>query len=156
MKKNPPNTDEPSPLISLLLPAFLSVSLTHTDLSTHNSTQGCLLLSACKCLGKIIYDVMCVCVLPLSPAIKKNKTKVSFNVKHSPAVLYCWVFRILVLTVTIMRLCVLSPFHRVWLGATPWTVASLLCPWGSPGKNPGVGCHAQWNYFPSRIPQRKS
>ena len=23
---------------------------------------------------------------------------------------------------------------------TPWTVA-LLCPWGSPGKNTGVGCH---------------
>ena len=31
--------------------------------------------------------------------------------------------------------------------ATPWTVAcqsslSLLCPWDSPGKNTGVGCHA--------------
>ena len=25
---------------------------------------------------------------------------------------------------------------------TPWTVAArLLCPWGSPGKNTGVGCH---------------
>ena len=31
----------------------------------------------------------------------------------------------------------------VWLLATPWTVASrLLCPWDSPGKNTGVGCHA--------------
>ena len=29
--------------------------------------------------------------------------------------------------------------------ATPWTVAPrLLCPWDSPGKNTGVGCH-----FPS-------
>ena len=27
--------------------------------------------------------------------------------------------------------------------ATPWTVANrLLCPWNSPGKNTGVGCHA--------------
>ena len=34
----------------------------------------------------------------------------------------------------------LSP---VWLFATPWTVATrLLCPWGSPGKNARVGCHA--------------
>ena len=38
--------------------------------------------------------------------------------------------------------CVLSPFSRVWLFATPWTVAPrLLCPWDSPGKNTGVGCH---------------
>ena len=29
------------------------------------------------------------------------------------------------------------------LFATPWTIASrLLCPWDSPGKNSGVGCHA--------------
>ena len=30
------------------------------------------------------------------------------------------------------------------LFATPWTVAGhrLLCPWNSPGKNTGVGCHA--------------
>ena len=27
--------------------------------------------------------------------------------------------------------------------ATPWTVTRrLLCPWDSPGKNTGVGCHA--------------
>ena len=24
----------------------------------------------------------------------------------------------------------------------PWTVASLLCPWNSQGKNTGMGCHA--------------
>ena len=30
----------------------------------------------------------------------------------------------------------------VQLFGTPWTVpASLLCPWSSPGKNTGVGCH---------------
>ena len=29
------------------------------------------------------------------------------------------------------------------LFVTPWTVAArLLCPWDSPGKNTGVGCHA--------------
>ena len=36
----------------------------------------------------------------------------------------------------------LSHFSRVRLFAPPWTVASrLLCPWDSPGKNTGVGCH---------------
>ena len=31
----------------------------------------------------------------------------------------------------------------VWLFVTPWTVATrLLCPWNSPGKNTGVGCHS--------------
>ena len=25
---------------------------------------------------------------------------------------------------------------------TPWTIARLLCPWDSPGKNTGVGCRA--------------
>ena len=31
---------------------------------------------------------------------------------------------------------------RVWLFATPWTVAPrLLRPWDFPGKNTGVGCH---------------
>ena len=30
----------------------------------------------------------------------------------------------------------------VWLFAAPWTVpARLFCPWNSPGKNSGVGCH---------------
>ena len=30
------------------------------------------------------------------------------------------------------------------LFVTPWAVLSarLLCPWGSPGKNTGAGCHA--------------
>ena len=32
--------------------------------------------------------------------------------------------------------------QSVRLFATPWTVARpLLCPWDSPGKNTGVGCH---------------
>ena len=31
----------------------------------------------------------------------------------------------------------------VWLFVTLWTIpASFLCPWDSPGKNTGVGCHA--------------
>ena len=36
----------------------------------------------------------------------------------------------------------LSRFSRVQLCATPWTVAhQVLCPWDSPRKNTGVGCH---------------
>ena len=36
-----------------------------------------------------------------------------------------------------------SRLSRVCLILTLWTApAQLLCPWGSPGKNTGVGCHA--------------
>ena len=39
--------------------------------------------------------------------------------------------------------CVLSRFSRARLFVILWTVAArLLCPWDSPGKNAGVGCHA--------------
>ena len=39
-----------------------------------------------------------------------------------------------------MHVCSLS---RVWLLVTPRTVAHLLlCPWNSPGKNTGMGCHS--------------
>ena len=34
----------------------------------------------------------------------------------------------------------LSVFSHVWLFVTLWT-SKLLCPWDSPGKNTGVGCH---------------
>ena len=41
--------------------------------------------------------------------------------------------------------CLLSHFNLVWLFVILWTVAPeeprLLCPWDSPGKNTGVGCH---------------
>ena len=41
------------------------------------------------------------------------------------------------------RACVLSQFSPVQLFVTPWTVACQTpCPWDSPGKNTGVGCHA--------------
>jgi len=36
----------------------------------------------------------------------------------------------------------LSRFSQTQLFATLWTVARLLCPWDSPDKNTGVGCHA--------------
>ena len=39
------------------------------------------------------------------------------------------------------HMCVLGRFSHVRLFATPWTVAHL-CPWDSPGKNTGMGCHA--------------
>ena len=39
-------------------------------------------------------------------------------------------------------MCMRSCF-RVRLSATPWTVAyQVLCPWDSPGRNTGVGCHS--------------
>ena len=42
-----------------------------------------------------------------------------------------------------MRVWVQSHFSHVWLFATLWLyTASLLCPWNSPGKNTGLGCHA--------------
>ena len=42
-----------------------------------------------------------------------------------------------------LHVCVLIHFSHVQLYETSWTVASrLLCPWDSPGKNTGVGCHA--------------
>ena len=31
---------------------------------------------------------------------------------------------------------------HIQLFVTPWTVARLLCPWNSPGKNTGVGSHS--------------
>ena len=38
---------------------------------------------------------------------------------------------------------VLGHFSRVWFFTTLWTVACrLLCPWDSPYKNTGVGCHS--------------
>ena len=38
--------------------------------------------------------------------------------------------------------CALSRFSHVRFFETPWTIAPrLLCPWDSPGKKTGVGCH---------------
>ena len=38
--------------------------------------------------------------------------------------------------------CILSRFSCVWLFVTLWTIAlQTHCPWNSPGKNTGVGCH---------------
>ena len=40
------------------------------------------------------------------------------------------------------RILVLSRFSRVRLFSILWTIATrLLCPWDSPGKNTGAGCH---------------
>ena len=44
----------------------------------------------------------------------------------------------LVLSSMWVCVCVLSPIQ---LFVTPWTVASILCPWNFPGKNTRVGCH---------------
>ena len=40
------------------------------------------------------------------------------------------------------RACVLSRFRNVSLGPYGLYRSRLLCPWDSPGKNTGVGCHA--------------
>ena len=39
-------------------------------------------------------------------------------------------------------MCVLSCFSHFQLLSTLWTVARVLCPWESPGKNTGMDCHA--------------
>ena len=45
-------------------------------------------------------------------------------------------------TYTLLLLLLLSHFSRVRLCATPQTAARQApCPWDSPGKNTGVGCH---------------
>ena len=49
--------------------------------------------------------------------------------------------RVVDLSVFYVRVCAQS-LSPVRLFATPWTwPARLLCPWDSPGKNFGVGCH---------------
>ena len=46
----------------------------------------------------------------------------------------------------LVTLCAPSHFSRVQLWPSGLRPARLLCPWDSPGKNTGVGCHAlfQW------------
>ena len=49
-----------------------------------------------------------------------------------------------------MCACMLSRFNHVQLFMTLWP-ASLLCPWDSPGKKTGVGCHALFQgIFPTQ------
>ena len=49
-----------------------------------------------------------------------------------------------------MRVCMLSLFSRVQLFVTLWTESTgLLCPWDSPGKNTGLGCHFLQEIFPT-------
>ena len=39
-------------------------------------------------------------------------------------------------------MCYVSHFSHVQLFVAPRTIARLLCPWNSPGKNTGVGRHS--------------
>ena len=49
------------------------------------------------------------------------------------------------------KLCCALLLGRVQFFLTPWTVARLLCPWDSSGKNTGVVCHALLQgIFPSQ------
>ena len=47
-----------------------------------------------------------------------------------------------------------KPLSCVRLVVTPWTAPTrLLCPWDSPGKSTGVGCHClRWSHSPV-VPQ---
>ena len=45
------------------------------------------------------------------------------------------------LILRVMDVCMLTHSSCVQFFVTLWT-ARLLCPWDSPGKNTGVGCHA--------------
>ena len=50
------------------------------------------------------------------------------------------------MTLNITPLC---SFSCVQLFVTPWTLAcQVLCPWNSPGKNTGVGCHSFFQMEP--------
>ena len=76
-------------------------------------------------------NIPCICVL------------------HLYAFICCWTFRLLPRPSYCKWCCneccgaVLTHFSHVWLYVTPWTIAHrLLCPWGSSGKNTGVGYHA--------------
>ena len=56
------------------------------------------------------------------------------------------IFLLLPLLFSIRLLCTrvhVQLLSHVQLFASPWTTITprLLCPWGYPGKNPGVGCH---------------
>ena len=56
---------------------------------------------------------------------------------------------------SLVHVCVLNCFSHVQLYATLWTIqpAQFLCPWDSPGKNTGVGCHALlWGILPTQGP----
>ena len=51
-------------------------------------------------------------------------------------------YHVMYLKDTLLLLLLLSHVSRVRLCVTPYTVPNrLLCPWDSPGKNTGVGCH---------------
>ena len=86
-------------------------------------------------------DCQCL-VIPIQSEriIHKNIVPINSEFRHfftsPPTALNwkCWIRKQL----TFPR--VLSHFSRVWLFATPWTVATgLLCPWDSLGKSTGVG-----------------
>ena len=55
-------------------------------------------------------------------------------------------------SILISNLCVLSCFSHVRLFVTLWTSLSarFFCPWDSPGRDTGVGCHALQGIFPTQ------
>ena len=76
-------------------------------------------------------------VVPLGVAVGGNDPYPSHTVFHlvSPLLQFTR------LNLTCVHVCAQS-LNRVWLFATPWTIATrLLCLWDFPGKNIRVGCH---------------
>ena len=64
----------------------------------------------------------------------------SYLSKHAFLEFYLPVFKLELIYYS--GVCTLSCVSRVRLFATPWmSPARCLCPWDSPGKNTGVGCH---------------
>ena len=72
---------------------------------------------------------------------KKTIIRGKWQGKDGQVILYClWCKRERNGVLRYNMLIVAAPaLSRVWLCVTPWT--RLLCPWDSPGKNTGVGCH---------------
>ena len=76
-------------------------------------------------------------VVPLGVAVGGNDPYPSHTVFHlvSPLLQFTR------LNLMCVHVCAQS-LNRVWLFATPWTIATrLLCLWDFPGKNIRVGCH---------------
>ena len=75
----------------------------------------------------------------------KNNLKCKSRVWVNKVVLFWWSTECLTAEISVadlLLLLLLSRFSRIWLCVTPQTAAHQApCPWDSPGKKTGVGCH---------------
>ena len=95
-------------------------------------------MHAPQCSCSIIYNCQCM---------EATKVSITSWMDKEDVVCVCMYIYIHIHSHTytyneILLLLLLSRFSRVWLCATPQTAAhQASCPWDSPGKNTGVGCH---------------